>query len=123
MRKLLNFLFVIVFTFSAYSQDLFWESLNSENDKIVFKTDAEAINKTLSNIKKNTITTIKFPVDDFNFQEFLLAKDSQLKKDGKINIQLYKGISKLKKEREYDEVIYMTPDGQRLNQGLLTNYQ
>mgnify|MGYP001233034252 FL=1 len=29
-----------------------------------------------------------------------------------------KCISKLKKEREYDEVIYMTPDGQRLNQGL-----
>ena len=29
-----------------------------------------------------------------------------------------KCISKLKKEREYDEVIYMTPDGQTLNQGL-----
>jgi tRNA (guanine37-N1)-methyltransferase len=29
-----------------------------------------------------------------------------------------KCISKLKKERDYDEVIYMTPDGQTLNQGL-----
>lgn len=29
-----------------------------------------------------------------------------------------KCISKLKKERSYDEVIYMTPDGQTLNQGI-----
>ena len=29
-----------------------------------------------------------------------------------------KCISKLKKEREYDEVIYMTPDGSTLNQGI-----
>ena len=105
MRKLLNFLFVIVFTFSAYSQDLFWESLNSENDKIVFKTDAEAINKTLSNIKKNTITNIKFPVDNFNFVEFRLKKDSDLKKDSNTNIQLFKGDSKTKKDKVYVNVI------------------
>ena len=105
MRKLFNFLFIVVFTFSAYAQDLSWENLNSENDKIVFKTDAEAINKTLSNIKKNTITNIKFPVDDFNFKEFLIGKDSQLKKDDKINIQLYKGISKLKKDKIFVNVI------------------
>ncbi|MCA0959358.1 MULTISPECIES: tRNA (guanosine(37)-N1)-methyltransferase TrmD [Flavobacteriaceae] len=29
-----------------------------------------------------------------------------------------KCISKLKSEREYDEIIYMTPDGQTLNQGM-----
>ena len=29
-----------------------------------------------------------------------------------------KCISKLKKERDYDEVIYMTPDGETLNQGI-----
>ena len=104
MRKLLNFLFVIVFTFSAYSQDLFWESLNSENDKIVFKTDAEAINKTLSNIKKNTITNIKFPVDNFNFVEFRLKKDSDLKKDSNTNIQLFKGDSKTKKDKQNPKI-------------------
>ena len=93
MRKLFYFLFVVVFTFSAYSQDLSWENLSAENDEIIFKTNAELINKRLNNVKKNTITNIKFPVDDFNFQEFLLEKDSQLKKDGKINIQLYKGVS------------------------------
>ena len=29
-----------------------------------------------------------------------------------------KCISKLKSERDYDEVIYMTPDGETLNQGI-----
>ncbi|MBT8254818.1 MAG: tRNA (guanosine(37)-N1)-methyltransferase TrmD [Flavobacteriaceae bacterium] len=29
-----------------------------------------------------------------------------------------KCISKLKSERDYDEIIYMTPDGERLNQGI-----
>jgi tRNA (guanine37-N1)-methyltransferase len=29
-----------------------------------------------------------------------------------------KCISKLKAERDYDEVIYMTPDGEVLNQGM-----
>ena len=105
MRTLINFLFVFILTFSANSQDLSWENLSAENDKIIFKTNAELINKKLNNVKKNTITNIKFPVDDFNFQEFLLEKDSQLKKDGKINIQLYKGISKLKKDKIFVNVI------------------
>lgn len=32
-----------------------------------------------------------------------------------------KCISKLKAERDYDEIIYLTPDGQRLNQGIANN--
>jgi tRNA (guanine37-N1)-methyltransferase len=31
-------------------------------------------------------------------------------------------IEKLKSEREYDEIIFMTPDGETLNQGLPTSY-
>ena len=32
-----------------------------------------------------------------------------------------KCISKLTAERDYDEIIYLTPDGQRLNQGIANN--
>ena len=36
-----------------------------------------------------------------------------------MNIQpIYNCINYLKKERNYDEIIYLTPDGERLNQGL-----
>ena len=36
-----------------------------------------------------------------------------------MNIEpIYNCITKLKQEREYDEIIYLSPDGERLNQGI-----
>ena len=105
MKKLCNILFVCFLTFSAYSQEIVWENLSSENNKTVFKTNSEVINKTLINIKNNIITDIKFPVDNVNFEEFRLKKDSDLKKDGKSNVQLFKGFSKTKKDKIFINVI------------------
>ena len=105
MRIFYSFLFFFIFIFSAYSQDLSWENLNSENNQTVFKTDLELLNKKLINTKNSSNTSIKFPIDDFNLREFNLNLDSDSKKYGNSNIQLFKGNSRNKEDKVFVNII------------------
>ena len=105
MRKLLNFLFVIVFTFSTYSQDISWLNIDSKDDKTVFKSDSDALSKKLNNTRNNTTTQIRLPINEFNLEEFNLTKESGVKNQNEINVQLYKGVSRNLKDKVFVNVI------------------
>ena len=105
MRKYLSFLFLFFITLYSYSQEIYWENLKSENNQTVFKTDIELLNKKLINTKNSSNTTIKFPIDDFNLKEFNLNLDSDSKKYGNSNIQLFKGNSINKEDKVFVNII------------------
>lgn len=105
MRKYLTFLFLFFITLYSYSQEIYWENLKSENNQTVFKTDIELLNKKLINTKNSSNTTIKFPIDDFNLKEFNLNLDSDSKKYGNSNIQLFKGNSINKEDKVFVNII------------------
>ena len=105
MKKIFKFFFIFFITISAYSQEISWESLSSEDDKIIFKTNLDAISKKLNSTINDINSLIKLPINDFNFEEFNLNREFKFINENKINIQLYRGTSKNLKDKVFINVI------------------
>lgn len=72
-------------------------------------------------IEKNLVEVHFHNLRDYSFGNYKQVDDYQFGGGAGMVLMVEpidKCISKLKKEREYDEVIYMTPDGETLNQGI-----
>ena len=105
MNKLFKFFFIFFVTFSTYSQDISWLNIDSKDDKTVFKSDSDALSKKLNNTRNNTTTQIRLPINEFNLEEFNLTKESGVKNQNEINVQLYKGVSRNLKDKVFVNVI------------------
>jgi len=72
-------------------------------------------------IKKKLVTVLLHNLRDYSTNEYKQIDDYQYGGGSGMVMMIEpidKCISKLKEEREYDEVIYMTPDGTILSQGI-----
>ena len=105
MNKLFKFFFIFFVTFSTYSQDISWLNIDSKDDKTIFKSDSDALSKKLNNTRNNTTTQIRLPINEFNLEEFNLTKESGVKNQNEINVQLYKGVSRNLKDKVFVNVI------------------
>lgn len=104
MKKIFKILLVLFFGVFSYAQEISWENVRSNYDKVLFKTNSQLIKQKLNNTTNSITSKILIPIDDFNLQQFEMKRESETTPNDE-NPILFSGISKNKKDKVFLNVI------------------